>query len=284
MEPVLPRRTPKRLNDRKRRSSLDAKLKKLLTRKLTHQVISGRPSDTLLHHRRRLLRELTRWILPSEKSPSTFDPTFRDQLITLLATESKQGLKEIPVEESDWNKHINQWLKNNSADDIVFGREIFRILAVDGFSGIRPKDFKIYLSNILLPLRKLYRMHARGVRAMYAFFDQNGRVGSLTGTDSAYIILLALLILYVEHLPEELHDEQVSLRMRCLRSLVEGHLHKHSDYYRDIQNVNEDMLSTLAGLYTGQFVKRDNWETVGRDMLRGITMNLLQKFDGPPKT
>lgn len=279
---AIPSRVRK-LGDGLKAKRSNARLKKLLNRKLVYQLISGRPSDTLLHHRHQLLKTLTRWILPSEKSPSTFDPTFRDQLITLLATESKQGLQEIPAEESDWNKHINQWLKTHSADDIVFDRDIFRILAVDGFGGIRPKDFKIYLVKILMPLRKLYRMHARGVRAMYAFFDQNGSVESLTGTDSAYVVLWALLILYVEHLPEELLDEHVSLRVKSLRCLVEGHLHKHSDYYHDIKKVNEAMLSTLAGLYKGQFVKRTHWKRVGRDMLRGVNMNLLQKFDVPPK-
>lgn len=251
-----------------------------MNKKLTLQLLAGRPADSLLHHRRQLLQEVTQWILPSEKtSPDPYDPAFRDELIALLATESKQGVHEVPAEESEWTKLLNQWIKNNSADDIVFGRDIFRILAVDGFSGIRPKDFKVYLGKVLVPLRKVYRMHAKGVRAMYAFFDRNDRVESLTGTVAAHVVFLALLNLYAGRLVRELQDEHVTLRVHGIRKVVEGYLHKHSDYYRDIRHVEEDNVpATLAGLYTEQFTERAEWESVGRDMLKEVNGSLLQKW------
>lgn len=173
-------------------------------------MVKGRPSDTLQYHRRQLLNLVHGWVLPSEKAPDPYDPKYRDRLLKLLVANSyKHRSREIPAEGSEWIKLVNEWVKGNSADDTVFERKIFYILAVDGFTGIGAKDLKFYLQNVLIPLSDEYKMHARGVRAMYNYFQGNMLIESLTGTDSACIVFLALLTLYMTHLQSELFDEKV---------------------------------------------------------------------------
>lgn len=254
---------------------MNDQLEILLTQKLIYQVVRGRTTESLHDHRRRLVEELSRWILPCEKTPETYDSTFRDQLITILASGSKNQCTEIPLEESEWLKLTNQWVRNNSSDDMVFPRDIYAVLAVDGFYGFRPKDLKHYLSKILVPLRMEFRTHASGVRAMYAFFDDHESVASLTGTDSACIVFLALLRFYAGELQREMLDDHVALQVQRAQSLAEGYLHKHSEYYRDVRNVDEVMLKTLASVYSEQFVDRMHWEMVGKELFK-----LLMTFSG----
>lgn len=249
---------------------MNSDLEVLLTQKLIHQIVTGRTTETLDSHRRRLLEELTRWILPCEKSPDTYDPSFRDELITILASGSKYFWNEIPLEESEWVKLTNQWVRNNSSDEVVFSRDIYQVLAVDGFSGFRPKDLKNYLSQILVPLRVEFRAHAKGVRAMYDFFNQQESIESLTGTDSACIVFLVLLQFYAAHLEREMLDDQVSIQMQQTQSLAEGYLHKHSDYYRDLKNVDESMMKTLESVYSEHLADRLQWEIVGQELFKQL--------------
>lgn len=246
--------------------SLDKEIRNLLVKNLVLRVIRGRPSDTIQFHRRQLAEQVVEWI--TKDVPDIFNTSYRDQLMTLLASAFKQPVKDMPLDESEWLKYLNQWIRINSYDDVVYSRDIYKILAVDGFRGFRPKDLKHYLVGILLPIRVEYRMHAQGVRAMYEFFDENLSIESLTGTDSACVIFLALLQFYVSNL--EVLDDQISFRMQEAKSWAEGFLHKHSDYYQDIKNVNEDVINTLDDLYTQQFLDTRDWKTVGEELLKSL--------------
>lgn len=246
--------------------SLDKEIQNLLVKNLVQRVVRGRTTDTIQFHRRRLAEQVVEWM--TKDVLDTFNAPYRDRLMTLLASAFKQTVKDMPLDESEWLKLLNQWIRINSYDDVVYGRDIYKILAVDGFRGFRPKDLKHYLAGVLLPVRVEYRMHARGVRAMYEFFDENLNIESLTGTDSACVIVLALLEFYVSNL--EVLDDQISFRVRETRSWVEGFLHKHSDYYQDIKNVNEDVIKKLGDVYTEQFLDTKDWKTVGGELLKNL--------------
>lgn len=268
VRPVSPNKYPSKPSVPKHSSIelLNEEIQNLLMQKLILQVVNGRPSDTIQFHRRQLAEELVGWI--TEDVPDTFNATYRNQLMTVLASTFKHTMKDIPVDESEWMKLLNQWIRNNSSDDVVFTREIYQILAVDGFRGFRPKDLKQYLATILIPIRAEYRMHSQGVRAMYEFFDEDLNIESLTGTDSACVIFLALLNFYVSNL--ELLDDQICYQVQQAKSWAEGFLHKHSEYYHDIKNVNENVIKTLGNVYSQQFTDARDWKTVGEELLKNF--------------
>lgn len=246
--------------------SLDEQIQNLLTKKLVLQVVHGRPCDTIQFHRRQLAEQLVKYI--TGDIPDTFNTPYRDQLMTMLATAFKQTMKDMPLDESEWLKLLNQWIRINSSDDVIFNREIYKILAVDGFRGFRPKDLKHYLAGILLPIRIEYRMHAQGVRAMYEYFNEHLDIQSLTGTDSACVIFLTLLQFFVSNL--ELLDDQICFQIQQAKSWAEGFLHKHSIYYHDIKNVNEDVIKSLGNVYSEQFTDAKDWKIVGMELLQNI--------------
>lgn len=251
--------------------SLDEQIQNLLTKKLVFQITHGHPTDTIQFHRRLLAEKLVECI--TEDVPDTFNTTYRNQLMTVLATAFKQTIKDIPLDESEWLKLLNQWIRTNSSEDVVFNREIYKILAVDGFRGFRPKDLKHYLADILLPIRAEYRIHAQSVRAMYEFFNDHLNIQSLTGTDSACVIFLALLHFYVSKL--ELSDDQICFQIQQAKSWAEGFLHKHSSYYHDIKKVNEDVIRTLGNVYSELFTDGEDWKTIGRELLKNLQVPLI---------
>lgn len=249
---------------------LNDKLKVLLNQKLVGMVLRGRISDSLQHHRMTLIRELADWIKPFTDLPDSYDARYRNQLLSLFATVSKQTVKNIPFEYSEWLKLFNQWIRCNSEKEVIFDRKIFEILAVDGFRGIGVKDLKQYLGGILLPVRVEYRTHIQGIRAMYEHFDENLIIESLIGTDSACVIFLALLHLYINHL--EIFDDQVFIRVRRARLWAEGFLHNHRDYYRDLKQVNENVLTTLGNVYTQQFHNDEEWKKIGKELIKHLNI------------
>lgn len=257
---------------------VNKELKDLIQKKLIYHVLNGRPTDTLDYHRHKLIDELIQWIQPSQNILDTYDSSYRDQLMTLLSSASKQNVKDIPLDESEWLKLLNQWIRKSSNEDIIFNRDIFQILAVDGFLGFRPKDLKQYLTNILIPLRSEFKMHAKGVRAMYEFFDQNSNIESLSGTDSACSIFLALLDLYANLLKKLLLDDQVRFQVQQSKSWAEGFLHKHSDYYHDVKHVDEILLKSLANVYSEQFTDKKKMKHIGRELLKNLNVLCDQKF------
>lgn len=267
---VLPNKYPSKPSIPKHLSaeSLDKKIQSLLTQKVVLRVVNGRPSDTIQFHRHQLAEELLGWI--TKDVPDTFNATYRDQLLTILASAFKQTIKDIPIDESEWIKLLNQWIRINSLNDVISTRDIYRVLAVDGFRGFRPKDLKRYLSSILIPIRTEYRMHDKGVRAMYEFFDKDLTIESLTGTDSACVIFLALLEFYVSNL--KLLDDQICYQVQQAKSWAEGYLHKQSDYYHDVKNVTENLIKTLGNVYSQQFTYPEDWKTVAKELLKNMEL------------
>lgn len=273
-QPVSPNRYPSEPSVPKHSSteSLDKEIHNLLTKKLVLRMIHGRPSNTIQFHRRQMAEQLIEWI--TEDIPDTFNTKYRDQLMTLLASAFKQTIKDMPIDESEWLKLMNQWIRINSLNDVIFNREIYQILAVDGFRGFRPKDLKYYLTSILLPIRVEYEMHAQGVRAMYDFFNENVNIESLTGTDSACVILLALLDFYTSNLV--ILDDQICLKIQQAKFWAEGFLHKHSEYYHDINNVNEDVIKMLGNIYCQHFTDKKDWKTVGKEIIYNLQVPPLK--------
>lgn len=245
-------------------NSLDDEIKTLLTRKLVNRILHGRNSDTVQFHREELANELVGWIF--EYIPDTYNSVYREQLINLLAIVSKQNLKDAQLHKTEWNRLLHEWLKKNCVNDIIFSRDIYRILAVDGFHGLHAENLKRYLPGILGPIRHEYRLHASGVRAMYEFFDDDLNIESITGTDSAYIVYLALLHFYSTRM--QLSDDQVCYQIEQAISWTEGKLQKQSTYYPDLKCVNEDVIHTLANVYVQQFRNEQDWKVVGNELLR----------------
>lgn len=253
-------------------NSLDNEIKKLLHEKLVRQVVKGRPSENLQFHRKKLIKQIIDWIGGNEKIKIDDDDNdnIRHELITLLATTCKQNVKDIPLEDSEWTKLLNQWIKANTSGAVLSNREIYKILAVDGFRGFKPKDLKSYLSDFLLPLRKEYKLHYQGIRKMYDFFNKNESISSLTGTDSACVVFLALLEWYINKMKDNfLLDDQIMFRVQQTKLWAEGFLQQHVEYYKDIKNVDERFLQELGKIYAEQF-KDESWVIVGRDLLSSI--------------
>lgn len=274
VQPVLPKKFPSKPLVRKHLSieSVNKELKDLIKKKLIYHVLKGQPSDTLDFHRQKLIEELIHWVQPSQNVINTYDSTYRDQLMTLLSSASKHNVKDVPLDESEWLKLMNQWIRNTSNEEIIFNREIYQILAVDGFHGFRPKDLKHYLTGVLLPLRSEFKMHAKGVRAMYEYFDQNSYIESLSGTDSACAIFLSLLELYAKLLKEVLMDDQVCFQLQQVKSWVEGFLHKHLDYYRDVKYVDKSLFKKLMNVYSEQFTDEKKLKYVGGELFKNLSV------------
>lgn len=241
-------------------------------------MLKGQPSDTLDFHRQKLIEELIHWVQPSQNVINTYDSTYRDKLMTLLSSASKHNVKDVPLDESEWLKLMNQWIRNTSNEEIIFNRDIYQILAVDGFHGLRPKDLKHYLTGVLLPFRSEFKMHVKGVRAMYEYFDQNSYIGSLSGTDSACAIFLALLELFSKLLNEVLMDDQVRFQLQQVKSWVEGFLHKHSEYYRDVKYVDESLLKKLMNIYSEQFTDEKKLKYVGGELFKDLSVLCDEKL------
>lgn len=240
-------------------------------------MIAGHPFETLKFHRRQLIKELADWIGFYENENESGDEnfTFRNKLICLLATASKQNVKDVPLDNSEWTKLLNKWIKENSSGAVVSGREIYKILAVDGFRGVKPKCLKNYLPDILLPLRNEYKSHVNAIRKMYEFFDKNEKVSSLTGTDSACVVFLALLEWYSFRMKDNLmQDDQIKFQVHQAKSTAEGFLQQHGEYFRDIKNVDEEFLKELGEIYAEEFKDCEYWKVVGRELLTYLIKQL----------
>ncbi|GFR14686.1 ribonucleoside-diphosphate reductase subunit M2 [Trichonephila clavata] len=164
----------------------------------------------------------------------------KDQLLQLLSKGIKRkNLKHIPQDESEWIHLLNVWLRQSTMDHDVKERDIYQLLAVDGFDGFEAKHLKFYLSVILdqKVVWHEYRFHIKAVRAMYRWFESQPKVSSLTGTDSGCVVFLTLLQLYMNKL--QLMDDEVTLQVHLAKRLAEGFLHRNANYYKDVRNVTE---------------------------------------------
>ena len=236
--------------------------------KLIYSVQHGDPFDTIDSHRQKIWKEVKALLRVNEQPFQ--DYTYRNQLITLLVSTSKSPVKEIPLNEQEWTKLLNQWVKTQILENIIFNREIYEILAVDGFDGFRPAELKNYLRGILKPIRNEFKMHENGIRAMYRYIAGNPLVASLPGTHSGCIIFLALLKFYATSLVGWISDNQTMLTMENNINLAEAFLHDHSDYYRDIQNISLELLNILTEIYLESFNDFKHCVTVSKELLKKL--------------
>lgn len=236
-------------------------------------MVSGRPFETLRFHRRQLIKQLADWIgfFDEDEDSSTKDENgrYRHELVTLLAATSKKYFVDVPADNSEWTKLLNKWLKANTSGAVLSNRNVYRILAVDGFRGFKPKHLTSYLPEVLLPLREEYKSHVRGVRSMYEFFDENEKVSSLTGTDSACVIFLALLHWYGRRMGDDLmKDDQITFQVKQAKLWAEGYLQQNGEYYHDVKNVDENLLETFGKIYGDEFKNDDeSWKVIGCELL-----------------
>lgn len=98
-------------------------------------------------------------------------------------------------------------------------RSLNALLAVDGFCGFLPRDYKHYVEHLK---KSQADPHVRGVRSMYALFDESNLLYNLTGTDSACFVFLALLKLYSER--HRSTDDQTRFVIGRTRKYVESFL------------------------------------------------------------
>lgn len=216
---------------------------------------------------------MARWLdLPADID---YGQDYRDHLIRLLLTTTtttkKKRLRELPHDEAECLRLLSQWLRCNTLPNgkDVAQRHMYRILAVDGFDGLEAKDLKNYVSSIWNPTgcRLEYRLHGTAVRDMYDWIDASPEVSSLTGTDSACVVFLALLELYGQHLSRVMMDDEVAHQTQRARLGVEGFLHRNASYYKDVRKVNEVMLKTLGLVYSKRF---EQWQKVGSELLTAL--------------
>ncbi|GBN05071.1 hypothetical protein AVEN_117940-1 [Araneus ventricosus] len=156
----------------------------------------------------------------------------------------------MPQEVLEWTRLLNQWLRQHATEDMV-DRQIYRLLAIDGFEGFEAKDLRTYLASALNSkgIREEYRQHTRAVRSMYEWIDTRPEISSLMGTDSACVVFLAFLQLYESKLNTLLADDRVAMQTHRARRSAEGFLHRNASYYKDIRKVTEDLLRELVFKY-----------------------------------
>lgn len=224
---------------------------------LVRRIVHGKPFETIQFHRKQLMTQVVDWIGAFD---SDRDDSFRHELIGLLAKDLKQNLKSVPTVDSEWTKLLKKWLKTSGGMD----RRVYRILAVDGFRGLTPKDLKLYLPNVLSPLRREYESHVCGVRKLYDHFDTY----SLSGTDSACIVFMALIDFYALRMQNDLMlDDQVRFRVQRAKSWAQLTLEQDVDYFRDVKNVDERLLKELGEIYAKEFQDAELVKTLGRELL-----------------
>lgn len=246
-------------------------------------MVLGRPFETLRFHRRQLIKQIADWIGFFDEDDEDFSASkdengrYRHELVSLLATASKKQFIDVPSDSSEWTKLLNKWLKANTSGAVLSKRAMYRILAVDGFRGFKPKHLALYLPEVLLPLREEYKSHVRGVRNMYEFFDENEKVSSLTGTDSACVIFLALLHWYQRQMEDDLmKDDQIVFQVKQAKSWAEGYLQQNGEYYQDVKNVDENLLEKFGKIYGEEFKKNDeSWKVIGRELLPNLNRDKL---------
>lgn len=248
--------------------SLDEKLQDLLHKKVAQHCLKGYKEETLEQHRWKVLCEVASWLQLSDTLHIQQNEWVLDELLTLLLKDLKpKNVKQMPREELEWSRLLSQWMRLHASEDVV-GRQIYRLLAVDGFEGFEAKDLRSYLSNILNPkdIRKEYCQHVNAVRSMYDWIELQPDVSSLMGTDSACIVFLALLQLFERKLEELFSDDHIALRAHQARRLAEGFLHRNANYYKDVRKVTEEMLRELGERYEMAWKGKD-WSQLGTELM-----------------
>lgn len=241
---------------------------------MIHLVSQGRPEESLQHHRRTLLKEISEWLKVSEDFVHDENKQYREELFSLLikASPKHEQIQRVPNDIQSWKKLLAKWLKTNVAANMVKYREVYYFLAVDGLFGFEPNDLKNYFINVLDQMRSEYNSHLQGVRAIYERMGETESVSSLTGTDSGCVVLLTLLKLYLQHLT--IPDDQRLTQLQEIRIWAEGFLHQHADYFTDVRNVNDSLLESMGKVYLKSFGDSEKWKLVGLEQTAKLTNGL----------
>lgn len=213
-------------------------------------------------------------IIPTsaQQSSSHDDDSERDRFVRLLMIHAnKKKIREFPRDESECVRLLRQWLRYNTLPNgkDVKQRGIYRVLAVDGLDGFEAKHLKAYVSGLWYPdqRRPEYKRHDGAVRCMYDWIEANPDVSSLTGTDSACVVFLALLNCYRRGLPRLLMDDEIASQTKRARCWAEGFLHRDVSFYRDVRKVTDVLLDELCEVYADAF---ENWHDVGTEFLKSL--------------
>lgn len=160
---------------------------------------------------------------------------------------------------ADMSNLLEQYIRKNSIgkEKLIKNRDVFIILAVDGFEGLL--DLKPYLFT------HQNNLHTAAVQKMYAKIDTLP-ISSLSGTDSACVIFLSLLKLF----GNLIYDDQILIMVDLIRKRVENFMHRHAHYYQDIRLINDAMLNELIGVYTET---NPDWHTVALEKTNSILKN-----------
>ncbi|GFT26028.1 uncharacterized protein NPIL_17011 [Nephila pilipes] len=144
------------------------KLKQLLHLEVVKQSFLGGREETIEHHRWKVLHQVAEWLHIPDALSVNQEVCVKGQLIQLLLKGiKKKNLKQMPQDELEWVQLLKLWLHRNTLNNDVKERDMYQLLAVDGFDGFEAKHLKLYLSGILSQnhMRREYRV-SHAVRAM----------------------------------------------------------------------------------------------------------------------
>lgn len=249
---------------------MNFQLKYLLNLKLAHHILNSEENayDTYESHCLDLLKTVRGWLKLSDVENHD-DEThwFKQKLVKLFVTTASRhyAIKETPRDLSEWTRLLLHWTKQNTCSDgdLIKEREVYFLMAVDGFSGFKVKDLRKYLVNLFSTLRDPYKTHHRAVRRMYEWLDQSAVCSSLTGTDSACVVFLALLKVYDDNKLAG-NDHSIKFHLNSVRQWTEGFLHQHAHYYKVIQSIDNLVLDELGRVYVEAFPE---WNKIGYELI-----------------
>lgn len=251
--------------------AIDSCLKMLLERAVASRMYLNPIYQNIQYHRRHLLRDVASWLNVSLDDPDI--EKYHDELIALFHDEGgSKNPKFIPRNETTWVKLLQNWIRQNMYGYLVKDRNIYRLLAVDGFRGFESKHLKLYLTNVIqnAPLRRELKRHNQAVRCIYEWFDQDKLMSSLTGTHTACIVFLTLIRLYKKQVA--ILDDIVRMMVNQAEISAESFLHRDSDYYKLLKNVNEQLLDTCEQIYIDAFL---NWQSVSMELLNELSERII---------
>lgn len=126
----------------------------------------------------------------------------------------------------------------NDKEKIIKPKDLYILLGVDGFSGYGPNDMKNYIENLKFGSEN---RHIETVRNMYSL----DIVKSLSGTDAACLIFLALMAVYKKFIK----DDSALLIINSFESDTKTYLSKNAKYYKNITQALEQIYE-LENFYT----------------------------------
>ncbi|GFQ93376.1 uncharacterized protein TNCT_229551 [Trichonephila clavata] len=202
----------------------DRELETAIRKAVNKRFLKGQNHETRMHHHVAVFRQVA------------------DLLNLPLPLERDEKLKQLfgtSFQSTDLHRLLDEWIRKNSIakEKLIKTRDIFYILSVDGFKGLT--DLKPYLEE------EPDGNHIESVRAMYLAFDKKSSLQSLTGTDSACVVFVTLLMLF----SNKILDDNVKMLATSIKKRIEGGMLKRAQYYKDIRLVNENVMKELISIY-----------------------------------